>query len=440
MTIGLFRVAAFKFLLVFLSMHAVAQERITITEGRVEPLNLAIAPFSGAGESETDFARRITRVVQADLERSGLFRAIDPNAFISLPESPYVQPQFTNWRAINAQALVVGRALTDDSGQLRVEFRLWDTFVEQDLIGQAFFGAPESWRRIAHKISDAIYERLTGEQGYFDTRIVYVAEMGDPLNRTRRLAIMDQDGENHSFLTDGRNMVFSPRFSPTGDSIAYLAFRNDSARVYLQDIDSGELEVLGDFSGMTFAPRFSPDGNKVVMSHALAGNTEIYAMDLRTREAVRLTQNADIDVSPSYSPDGARIVFQSDRSGSPQLYIMDSDGGDSRRISFGVGSYYAPVWSPRGDLIAFIKQTKGRFYIGVMRLDGSNERLLASGYHVDTPTWSSNGRVLIFARQSIDGPQGDRVGLYSIDLTGYNERMIPTPGDASDPAWSPLIP
>jgi TolB protein len=429
---------ALTLLLVATLRDAAAQElRIDITEGGYNPMPIAITDFYGANPNDATTGGNISRVVAADLERSGLFKPIDSRSFIQTPDSLRVQPRFGDWRVINAQALVSGTTEAQSDGRLRVEFRLWDVYGEQQMTGLAYFTQPENWRRVAHIIADAIYKRLTGEDGYFDSRIVYVAESGPWDRRVKRLAIMDQDGENHRFLTDGSNLVLTPRFSPSTQEITYLAYFNNRPRVYLFNIDTGQQEVLGDFPGMTFAPRFSPDGNGVIMSMAQGGNTEIYTMDLRTRKVQRLTNSPGIDTSPSYSPDGARITFNSDRGGSQQLYAMNSDGSNVQRISHGSGKYGTPVWSPRGDLIAFTRIADGRFYVGVMRPDGSGERMLTQGYLVEGPTWSPNGRVLAFFRQN-SGSAGPK--LYTIDLTGHNEREVITPMEGSDPAWSPLIP
>ena len=427
--------------LLALAAPAQAELRVDITRGKIEPLPIAIPDFFGANEQASSFGRNVARVVAADLERSGLFRPLDARAFIQTADSLRVRPRFGDWRLINAQALVVGSAEMREDGQLRVEFRLWDTFAEQQLIGLRSDTQPANWRRIAHIISDAIYKRITGEEGYFDTRVVYVSESGEPRNRVKRLAIMDQDGANHRFLTDGSELVLTPRFSPTAQEITYLAYTGGRPRVYIYNIDTGQRELLGDFPGMTFAPRFSADGNRVIMSMALDGNSDLYAMDLRTRRVERLTNHPAIDTSPSYAPDGRRVGFNSDRGGTQQLYVMDANGRDARRISFGDGRYATPVWSPRGDLIAFTKIAGGTFAIGVMRPDGSGERLLADGFLVEGPTWAPNGRVLMFFRQEPGGSaKGGDPRLYSIDLTGYNEREIPTPTSGSDPAWSPPKP
>ncbi len=425
-----------------LAAPAGAELRIDITRGVVRPLPIAVANLYGRQPQAAQTGRNITNVISADLNRSGLFKTLDHKAFIQNVNQRNIRPRFADWRAINAQALVTGAVQIQQDGRLRVEFRLWDVLAEQQMIGLAYSTTPDNWRRISHIIADTIYKRITGEEGYFDTRIVYVAESG-PLNRRiKRLAIMDQDGANHRFLTDGSALVLTPRFSPTSQEITYLSYYNDRPRVYLYNIDTGQQEVVGDFPGMTFAPRFSPDGNKIIMSLASEGNSDIYTMDLRTRTITRLTNHPAIDTSPSYSPDSRFIVFNSDRGGTQQLYVMNSDGTNVRRISFGQGRYATPVWSPRGDLIAFTKIHAGRFYIGVMTPEGKGERLLADGFLVEGPTWAPNGRVLMFFRQT----RGDRSGrgstsrLYSIDLTGFNEREIISPIGASDPAWSPLIP
>jgi TolB protein len=419
---------------------AIAQLEIDITRGTVEPVAVAIPDFAGASPEAAKFGADIAAVVTADLQRSSLFRPIDKRAFLEQPGPPDVRPNFNNWRVLNAEALVVGATSMEADGQLKVEFRLWDVFPQQPLTGLSLITTPANWRRIAHLVSDSIYKRMTGEDGYFDTHIVYISETGPADRRVKRLAIMDQDGENHSYLTDGATLVLTPRFSPTTQEITYLAYYGDKPRVYLYNIDTGEQEVLGDFTGMTFAPRFSPDGNQVVMSMARGGNSDVYVMDLRTRDFTRLTANPAIDTAPCFSPDGTKIVFESDRGGSQQLYVMNADGSDPQRISFGDGRFGTPVWSPRGDLIAFTKIYRGTFSIGVMRTDGSGERILAQDYLVEAPTWAPNGRVLMFFRQSRTDARGagGRSRLYSIDLTGLNEREVMTPKDASDPAWSPL--
>lgn len=420
---------------------AKAELKIDVTRGQVNPMLIAIPDFVGSAEVSDDLGRKMVSVISANLNRSGLFRTLDQKSFIQ-EHLAQKTPNFGEWRAINTQALVTGILSKTGDGRTRVEFRLWDVFAEQQLIGMAYMTTPTNWRRIAHIISDTIYKRITGEEGYFDSRIVYISETGPANHRIKRLAIMDQDGQNHRFLTDGKNLVLTPRFSPTAQQITYMAYYNKKPRVYLYDIDSGRQEVLGDFPGMTFAPRFSPDGNKVIMSLSKNGNSDIYTMDLRNRGVAQLTRDSSINTSPTYSPDGKFVAFESDRGGTQQIYVMNSDGSGGRRISFGDGRYAGPVWSPRGDLIAFTRLYQGQFYIGVMHPDGSGERLITQAFHVEGPTWAPNGRVLSYFKEV---PTGNRktsrsAQIYTVDLTGFNETKISTPLDGSDPAWSPLNP
>ena len=412
-----------------------APVEVDVNQGVVTPLPIALPGFSGADPRALGIGADIARVVSADLERSGFFRPLDPNSFIERTLDVNVQPRFQDWRVVNAQALVNGAATLDPDGRLRVDFRVWDVFNEQQILGLQFVSTPENWRRVAHKIADAVYKRLTGEDGYFDTRIVFVAESGTKLNRIKRLGIMDQDGANPSYLTDGSYLVMTPRFSTTDQEITYMALRADSARIYLFNIETGRQETLGQFQGIVFAPRFSPDGGRVAFSVERNGNTDIYVMDLRTRASTRVTSDPAIDTSPSFSPDGTKIAFNSDRGGAPQLYVMNADGGGVHRISYGDGRYTTPVWSPKGDFIAFTKQTGGEFHIGVMRPDGSDERILTTSYLDEGPTWAPNGRVLMFSRET----QGGDSRLWSVDISGRNLRAAPYASPASDPAWSPLL-
>lgn len=420
---------------------AKAELQIDVNGAMRDPLPLAFPEMIHEGFWVGQYAGKIRSVVIADLERSGLFRIIPENSYIQELTSVDEQPNFVDWKAINAHALVQSAVKEVNPNTLRVEFRLWDVYAENQLKGQSFTTTKDNWRRVAHVIADAIYERLTGEKGYFDTRIVYVSETGPATKRVKRLAIMDQDGENHKFLTSGAAMALTPRFSPNLQKVTYMSYAGSMPKVYILDIETGRQELLGSFPGMTFAPRFSPDSSKVLLSYANNGRTNIYEMDLKRRTSKQLTSGPAIDTSPSYSPVGSQIVFNSDRGGNQQLYVMNADGSDVHRISFGTGRYATPVWSPRGDYIAFTKMANGQFYIGVMYPDGSGERLLASGYLVEGPTWSPNGRVLMYFRQDKGNSRSNApVKLYSIDLTGYNERMIVTPAEASDPAWSPLLP
>jgi TolB protein len=415
------------------TMPARALVEIDVNKGNIEPLPIAITDFLASDQ----IGAEITSVIAADLQRSGLFAPIDKGAFIEKITNPDAAPRFEDWKVINAQALVTGRVTQEGDGRLRAEFRLWDTFAGEQLIGEQFFANKANSRRVAHIIADAIYERLTGEKGYFDTRVVFIDESGPKNQRKKRLAIMDQDGAGIRYLSDGNAITLTPRFSPTRQEITYMSYEGGEPRVYLLQIETGQRELVGNFPGMTFAPRFSPDGQKVIMSLLRDdGNSNIFAMDLRSRTTTRLTNSSSIDTSPSYSPDGSQVVFTSDRGGQPQIYVMGADGSNQTRVSFGGGSYSTPVWSPRGDLIAFTKQSGGEFQIGVMKTDGSGERILSTGFQQEGPTWAPNGRYIMFFKEAA-GSGGPR--LYSIDLTGRNEQAIPTQNFASDPAWSPLL-
>ena len=416
------------FLGVAASPPARAEIEVNVNRGDVQPLPIAIPAFGGQQGAD------IAEVISANLQRSGLFRPLDPASFIEKDLSAAVQPRFANWKQINAQALVNGQ-VTVEGGRLRVDFRLWDVFSEQQLLGLQFTSSPDNWRRVAHKISDAVYERLTGEKGYFDTRVVFVAESGARGKRTKQLAIMDQDGANPSYLTSGDSIVMTPRFSSTSQEITYMSLKPEGATIYLFNLETGRRESLGNFQGMVFAPRFSPDGGRVAFSVERGGNSDVFVMNLANHSTQRLTADPGIDTSPSFSPDGGKIVFNSDRSGSPQLYVMGPDGSNPRRISYSEGRYTTPVWSPTGEFIAFTKQTGGEFHIGVMKPDGSDERLLTSSFMDEGPTWAPNGRVLMFTRET----QGGGSKLWSVDVTGRILQQVPYPGDASDPAWSPLL-
>jgi TolB protein len=418
------------------SRPAQAVLRLDVTQGNVQPLPIAIADFLPGSPADLESASNTSQIIVGNLRRSGLFAPIDPAAFIEKITNFDAVPRFADWSAINAQGLVTGRVTRQPDGRLKAEFRLWDVLGGAQLTGQQYFTTPDNFRRIAHIISDAIYERLTGEKGYFDTRIVFVDETGPKDRRVKRLALMDQDGANVRYLTRGEDLVLTPRFSPTSQEITYMSFGQGSPRVYLLNIETGQREIVGNFPGMTFSPRFSPDGQRVIMSLQQGGNSNLFVMDLRSKATTRLTDTPAIDTAPSYAPDGTRICFESDRGGKQQIYVMAANGGPAQRISFGEGSYSTPVWSPRGDNIAFTKQAQGKFAIGIMRPDGSGERILTEGFHNEGPTFAPNGRVIMFFRDP-GGNSGP--ALYTVDITGRNEQRVPTPSFASDPAWSPLL-
>ena len=421
--------------------------KVDITRGNLDPLPIAISPLYVDSASEKSdlfdinkLGIEISKIVEQNARSTGLFNPLNKNAFVQKPDIAHLKPRFEDWRLIKAQALVTGKLLIKDN-KLKVEFRLWDLTAAKEMLALSFTTTPANWRRVAHIISDKVYERLTGEGGYFDTRIIYVSETGPKDQRVKKLALMDQDGHNIKYLTLGNELVLTPRFNPTNQLVTYMSYFKNMPRVYLLDIETGIQEIVGNFPGMTFAPRFSPDGKKIIMSFAKDGNSDIYSMDVKTRVVEQITKHPSIDTSPSYSPDGKYVAFNSDRSGLQQIYVMRSDGTGVKRITHGKGLYGTPVWSPRGDLIAFTKVRKGRFYIGVMRSDGTGERLLTENFYQEAPSWSPNGRVLIFYRET----KADKTGkgfsakLWSIDITGYNERRVKTETDASDPSWSSLL-
>jgi TolB protein len=416
--------------------YAGAVTRLDITAGNFQPMPIAIPGFFGGTDSDNDTAAGVTQIITANLKGCGLFAPIDPAAFIEHLASVDSVPHFPDWRTINAQFLVAGRVARQPDGRLRAEFRLWDVLAGQQLDGKQYFTTPDNWRRIAHIISDAIYERLTGEKGYFDTRVVFVDETGPKERRIKRLTIMDQDGANVRYLTRGDELVLTPRFSPSTQEITYMAYGQGDPRVYLLNIETGQREIVGNFPGMSFAPRFSPDGQNVIMSLQEGSNANIFVMDLRSKATTRLTNTPAIDTAPSYSPDGQQICFESDRGGHPQIYVMPATGGSAQRISFGDGIYSTPVWSPKGDYIAFTKQGGSTFAIGVMKPDGSGERILTEGFHNEGPTFAPNGRVIMYFSDNVGSPGPS---LFTIDIAGRNQQRVPTPSYASDPAWSPLL-
>ncbi len=425
-------------LLPAMSMAQSGPLRIEITEGVIEPLPYAVPDFVAETPAAEQFAAEISRVVADDLTGTGLFREISRDAHISRVTSFGAPVQFADWRAINAQALITGAVSADGAGRVVVKFRVWDVFAGQELgEGMQFASDTSGWRRLAHKVADQVYSRLTGEQPYFDSRVVYVSETGPKDARQKRLAIMDYDGANVQYLTDSAAIVLAPRFSPNGDRVLYTSYETGFPRIHILTVGDVNSRILQVAEGvMSFAPRFSPDGRRVIYSLTEGSNTDIWAMDLASGAKQQLTSAPSIETAPSFSPDGSQIVFESDRSGNQQLYIMPSMGGEARRISFGEGRYGTPVWSPRGDRIAFTKQNAGRFHIGVMRTDGSDERLLTASFLDEGPTWSPNGRVIMFARET-QGAQGSSA-LYSVDISGRNLKRVRTPAGASDPSWGPL--
>lgn len=415
--------------LVFCFTEANAQLVVNVTEGQKKLMPIAIADFGGPKGAD------IASVVRSDLDRSGLFNVQDPKGFISKNYDVNLTPKFADWRAINTEALVIGGG-AQSKNILKVEFRLWDIYGESQTLGLEFSSTDENWRRIAHKIADAIYKRLTGNSGMFDSRVVYVSESGPKTNRIKRLALMDQDGANPSYLTDGSEMILNPRFNATGQQIVYSALTDNGIRLWVFDIETGRKEAITGVGNMVFAPRFSPDGQSIVFSSEQNGNIDIWAKNLKNGGLQKLTSDASIDTSPAFSADQKQIVFTSDRSGSPQIYKMNNDGSNSKRISFGQGQYSTPVWANNGDLIAFTKQINGQFQIGIMKSDGSGEKILTTAYLVEGPSFSPNGKAIIFEKE--DSP-GSQPALWTIDIDGSNLRKLTNNSYSSDPTWSPML-
>lgn len=412
---------------------------VEVTQGNIKPIPIAILPFKTSTPEKDAYAKKIVKQVHKDLSETGLFKIIPEKNFLESPEKMKDVPRFSDWRLLEVQGIVTGKIAPCKTGTLRLEFRLWDAFRERQIEGKALVGATNNWRKIAHKISNYIYQRLIGEAGYFDTKVAYVSESAPNAKRNkRRLAIMDFDGENHFYITNDRTIVLTPRLSPTKPELVFMSYENDMPQVYILNLKTNKRRKLGNFPGMAFAPRFSPSGNKIIFSQSINGLSSIYEMDLRTNHLKRLTRSPSIDTSPSYSPDEKKIVFNSDRSGSKQLYIMNSDGSDIQRVSFGEGRYSTPVWSPRGDLIAFSKSHGGNFYIGVMKPNGTGERWIASGYVVEEPSWSPNGRLLMYTKQTkgTNANLGGKSYVMVVDVTGNRGKIMQLPKHGSAPDWS----
>ena len=410
---------------------------IDVTEGIIDPIPIAFPNFITNDYSSSIIAKEIIKIVKNDLINTSLFRIVPEDSYISELTSIDAPVRFADWRAINTDLLVSANVSVNNE-IITIKFRLWDVVGQSEIFkGVQFQGPSNSIRRIAHKVSDLIYSGVTGEGNYFDTRIAFISERGPKNNRTKRLAIMDQDGANLTFLSDSKSIILAPRFSPDARKILYTSYETGKPRVYLMDLISGKLRSFPELPGMTFAPRFSPDGRKIILSITENGNTDIYTLNLANNSKNRLTKNVAIDTAPSYSPNGNYVVFESDRGGNQQIYVMSSKGGKAKRISFGEGRYGTPVWSPRGDMIAFTKMYKGNFHIGVMRKDGTQERLLTKAFIDEGPTWAPNGRILMFFRETA-GVNG-APSLYTIEVTGRNLRKIELSSFASDPSWSPLL-
>jgi len=439
-----FQILASALAALLLAAPVMAQLKVDVTAEGSSSLKVAIPAMptqqvvdTPAGSSDA-LGQKIADVIAADLKGSGLFTPMGPAGLAAPSMGEVTAPAYDRWSGMGAEALVQGYVRTaGGDAQITVGCYLYDVALKQELTRQGYVVAPRDWRRAAHRCADAIYSRLTGESPFFDSRIAYIAETGPKDHRVKRLAIMDSDGANHRFITNGQSLALTPRWSPDYKSIAYVSYIGKTVRIYLYNVDQGKQRVLYETNKAVFAPRWSPDGRTLLFSMATGGNTDIYKIAASGGNPTRLTDSPGIDVGGSFSPDGRKIVFESDRSGGQQIYVMNADGTDQHRISFGSGRFATPEWSPRGDLIAFTR-IAGNFRIGVMSPDGSGERLLTNNWQDEAPTWSPNGRVLQFFRTS-QGEKGTS-SIWQVDLTGVNERKIPTPVDGSDPSWGPLLP
>ena len=396
--------------------------------GEFKPVTIAVTPFAGD-------SAKVGAVIANDMAHSIFLQPLNPTTFPEKPTDPDAAPNLDAWKAINAQFVLTG-AVEGGGSHLTARFRLWDVATGEQVAGEQLTAEGGGARRVAHMISDRVFSRVTGEKGFFDSRVVFVDETGSKQKRVKRIAVMDMDGAGVKYLTSGEKLVVTPAFSPTSQQVAFMAFGGDEPKVNLLNLETGQRQTLGDLAGMSFAPRFSPDGRHVVMSLSDGANASLYEMELGSQQNRRLTDDSAIDTSPSYSPDGSKIVFESDRGGKQQLYVMAAGGGEAKRISFGDGRYSTPVWSPKGDLIAFTRQKGGEFGIGVMKPDGSGERIIAEGFHNEGPTFAPNGLFLMFFR---DPGGAGGAHIYMADVFGHGEFQVPTPAYASDPAWGPLL-
>lgn len=436
------KILSFFMLCALVVLPARAELKVDIIAGATEPIPVAVQKFETLGNVSAKDAAMIRSVVEADLKSTGLFRIVSHDAF---PE--YVKmgalPNFKSWMAIKTQVLVQAKLSASDDGKYKLEFYVWDINGQEQIEAQSLIASKKSARRLAHIMADAIYERLTGEIGYFDTQIVFIAETGPVHNRTKRMAIMDQDGFGMRYLSDKKTFVMSPHFSPNMQTIVFLSFYDDDPMVWTLDLDTGEQRRLGQFGGMNFAPRFSPDGTKVALSLVKNGITHIYEYDMETKTLRQLTFGNSLNTSPSYSPDGKKLAFNSDRSGSQQIHVLDLETGTESRLTYGAGRYATPAWSPDGQFIAFTKMADDTFYIGIMDPRGRNEKILAGGWYMEAPSWAPGSRRLVYyeTEKALDGIE--RIShIRSVDITGRNVYDIELPDDINgvEPTWSPKLP
>ena len=421
-----------------LPILAHAELKIDIVAGNFSPVPIAIQKFEA---KDTKLANTLRQVVENDLKSTGLFRIINPAAHPQMLKMDKM-PEFDDWAAINTQVLVQGKLTKTKDGKYRLQFYVWDIKGKEQIEAQILVAPKKSSRRLAHIMADAIYERLIGESGYFDTQIVMTTETGEMQNRNKRLAIIDSDGYGFRYISDGETMVMSPHFSPNMQTIVFLSYRNDDPMVWSLDMNTGTQKRLGRFGGMTFAPRFSPDGSRVALSLVKGGTTNLYEFNTKTNELRQLTFGDYIDTSPSYSPSGQKMAFNSNRSGSQQIHILDLNDLTEKRITFGSGRYATPAWSPDGNYIAFTKISDDTFFVGIMSPKGKNEKVLAGGWFMEAPSWAPNSRrIIYYETEKIDDEERES-HIRSVDIMGQNTYDIKLPDGVNglEPTWSPKLP
>lgn len=429
------------FAVFFMLGGARAELKVDIIAGASKPIPIAVQKIEAEPNLRKD-ADVIRAVVENDLKTTGLFHIISHDAFPEYVTTEQL-PNFQLWTAIKTQVLVQGKLSETEAGLYKLEFYVWDIDGKEQIEAQSLVASKKSVRRLAHIMADAIYERLTGEYGYFDTQIVFIAESGPVYHRVKRMAIMDQDGHGMRYLSDENVFVMSPHFSPNMQTIVFLSFYNDDPMVWTLDLDTGQQQRLGQFGGMNFAPRFSPDGTRVALSLVKKGITHIYEYNLETKELRQLTFGNSLNTSPSYSPDGKKMAFNSDRSGNQQIYVLDLETGDTERLTYGAGRYATPAWSPDGQFIAFTKIADDTFYIGIMDTRGKNEKILVGGWYMEAPSWAPGSRRLVYYETEKASDDIERIShIRSVDITGQNIYEIPLPDNVNgvEPTWSPRLP
>jgi TolB protein len=404
---------------------------IEITQGTEGAIPIAVVPFGWSG-APGSAPENISAIISADLNRSGRFEALPDSDLVAHPTEGS-QVQFQNWRMVNVDNLVIGK-ISESGQQYSVQFQLFDVFRGNQLAGYSFNVGRQELRRVAHHISDLIYEKLTGERGAFNTQIAYVTTSGSTANKTYTLLVADSDGYNPQTILTSKEPLMSPSWSPDASQLAYVSFENKTAQIYVQELRTGTRRKLASFKGINGAPSWSPDGRSLAVTLSRDGNPEIYTMDLKSNTLKRITNSAGIDTEPVWTPDGGSIIFTSDRGGSAQLYRVPASGGQARRITF-EGNYNAGAdISPDGRKIAMVHGTGGGYRIAVQDLASGNLRVLTDGRLDESPSFSPNGSMIIYATTA-----GNREVLAAVSVDGsFRQRLSLQAGNVREPVWSPF--